>query len=288
MTGAVELAGAALARGDLIAAYDLSASALADEESAALRHLQILALARMGDTLRAREVFAGCGLETSADPHHRAVGARLLKDRALGLEAGEDQLIALLDAFEAYHSIYLESRDSFPGINAATLAFMGGESDRAQQLASDILADPDVAEGVDYYRAATRAEALLILGRVDEAARALREPLIADSHDHGARSTTRRQLAMVATRLGLSASEQSALLEPLMAPKVIHYCGHMFAADPDAEERLRRSIEFMLDEEKVGFAFGSLASGADILFAEAALDPLGLCRGGSHRHRGGP
>ena len=272
MTGAVERAGAALARGDLIAAYDLSASALADEESAALRHLQILALARMGDTVRAREIFAACGLETSADPHHRAVGARLLKDRALALEAGEEQLASLSDAFEAYHSIYLESRDSFPGVNAATLALLGGRSDRAQQLASDILADPDVAEGVDYYRAATRAEALLILGRVDEASRALRDPQVADSQDHGARSTTRRQLAMVATRLGLLEPEQSALLKPLMAPRVIHYCGHMFAADPDAEGRLRRSIEIMLDEEKVGFAYGSLASGADLLFAEAALE----------------
>ena len=76
---------------------------------------------------------------------HRSGGGPL-KDRALALEAGEEQLGAFSDAFEAYHSIYLESGDSFPGINAATLAFMGGESDRAQQLASDILADPDVAD----------------------------------------------------------------------------------------------------------------------------------------------
>ncbi|HET9428215.1 MAG TPA: adenylate/guanylate cyclase domain-containing protein [Allosphingosinicella sp.] len=272
MSGAVEKAAEALARGDLIAAYDLTASAAGEEESSALRHLQILALARMGDTERAREMFDSHGLAKSPDPHHRAVGARLLKDRALALPPGQERLAALSDAFEAYHSIYLKSNDSFPGINAATLAFLGDRSERAEALARAVLTDPAVAEGVDYYRAATRAEALLILGRIDDASRALRAPIIGDSHDHGARSTTRRQLAMIATGLDLSESEQDALLEPLMAPKVAHYCGHMFAADADAEARIRADIDAILAEEKVGFAYGSLASGADLLFAEAVLD----------------
>src|SRR5688500_4445242 len=63
MTGAAELAKAALARGDLIAAYDSTVSAMTEgDESPALRHLQVLALARMGDTERAMELFAAFGL----------------------------------------------------------------------------------------------------------------------------------------------------------------------------------------------------------------------------------
>src|SRR5687768_7413830 len=106
MTGASERANAALARGDLITAYDTTVSAIAEgDESPALRHLQVLALARMGDTERAMELFSVHSLAESPDPHHRAVGARLLKDRALALSPGEERTAALQTAFEAYHTI---------------------------------------------------------------------------------------------------------------------------------------------------------------------------------------
>ena len=61
------------------------------------------------------------------------------------------------------------------------------------------------------------------------------------------------------------------LLAPLAPPRVAHFCGHMFAADAAAEARLRAEIDAVLDEEDVGFAYGALACGADLLFAEAAL-----------------
>lgn len=276
MTGAAELAKAALARGDLIAAYDSTVSAMAEgDESPALRHLQVLALARMGDTERAMELFAAFGLEASPDPHHRAVGARLLKDRALALADGDERRRALEDAFEAYHSIYLESGDSFPGINAATLALLAGRHEQADELAERLLADPAVADSSDYYMAVTRAEALLILGRSAEVADALLSPAIRDSRDHGARSTTSRQLAMVGAHLGLSEAERASLLAPLMPPRTAHYCGHMFAADHAAEVRLKAQIREALERENVGFAYGSLASGGDLVFAEAALE-LGI------------
>jgi hypothetical protein len=62
-----------------------------------------------------------------------------------------------------------------------------------------------------------------------------------------------------------------ALLAPLAPPRVAHFCGHMFAADPPAEARLRGRFDGCSSEEAVGFAYGALACGADILFAEAAL-----------------
>ncbi|WP_114953720.1 adenylate/guanylate cyclase domain-containing protein [Sphingosinicella terrae] len=269
---AASLARSALARGDLIAAYDVTVSAIAGgDPSSEIRHQQVLALARMGDADRAMERFAAYGLESSTDPHERAVGARLLKDRALALAPGAERQAALKAAFEAYHSIFAASRDAFPGINAATLALLAGEEAQARGLAEALLADPEVAASRDYYAAATRAEALLVLGRLAEVTEALRMSAIRDSVDHGARSTTARQLAMVARHRGLDDASRTELLKPLVPPRVAHFAGHMFAADAAAEARLREAVDIALEAETVGFAYGALACGADIVIAEAAL-----------------
>ena len=273
MTEAAALASAALSRGDLIGAYDATVTAIAEgDESGAIRHQQILALARMGDTERAMGLFAAYGLDRSADPHQRAVGARLLKDRALEQPDGEARTEALAAAFEAYHDIYLKSGDSFPGINAATLALLAGREREARALAAALLEDPEVAAAGDYYKAATRAEALLILGRTDEVTEALGGEAIRASKDYGGRSSTLRQLDMVAAFLGMRADERKGLLAPLAPPMVAHFCGHMIAADTGAEARLRGEIDALLDAEPVGFAYGGLACGGDILIAEAMLD----------------
>jgi class 3 adenylate cyclase len=92
------------------------------------------------------------------------------------------------------------------------------------------------------------------------------------STDYGGRSSTLRQLDMIATFLGMRADERKALLAPLAPPRVAHYCGHMFAADAGAEARIRGQIDSLLDAEGVGFAYGALACGGDMLIAEALLD----------------
>jgi adenylate cyclase len=272
MTEAALSAKAALARGDLIAAYDATVSAIAGgDESGAVRHQQILALARMGDTERAMELFAGYGLDRSGDPHERAVGARLLKDRALAAPPDE-RGARLEEAFRAYEAIYRDSRDSFPGINAATLALLAGRDEAARDLAAALIEDAAVAGAGDYYMAVTLAEALLILKRTEEAHAALLGEAVRDCEDHGARSTSCRQLAMVARHLGMDDAASASLLAPLAPPRALHYCGHMFASDAAAEARLSAEIGAILDEENVGFAYGALACGGDLLVAEAALE----------------
>lgn len=272
MSGAADLAKRALSRGDLITAYDITVLAIGEgDRSNEVRHQQILALARMGDTDRAMELFSAYRLDRSGHPHERAIGARLLKDRAMALPAGEARRAALEQAFAAYHAIYLDSGDSFPGINAATLALLAGDGPRAHALAEALLADPGVAGAADYYMAATRAEALLVLGRLGEAGAALGSAPVRDCADYGARASTARQLGRIASCLGLDDPARTALLAPLTPPRVAHFCGHMFASDAANEARLRAEIDRVLDAEGIGFAYGALACGADLLFAEAAL-----------------
>ncbi|MGE0179678.1 MAG: adenylate/guanylate cyclase domain-containing protein [Sphingomonas sp.] len=269
---AAALAKAALSRGDLIGAYDVTVAAIqAGDLSNEIRHQQILALARMGDTDRAMGLFARYELDRSSDPHERAVGARLLKDRALSLPPGEARSGALEAAFEAYHAIYVDSRDAFPGINAATLALLAGREACAHELAQALLTDPAVAAAADYYSAVTGAEALLILGRDAEMTGALRGEAVSDCKDYGARSTTLRQLAMIAAHRGMAGDAIGAALAPLAPPRVAHFCGHIFVADGAAEARLEAEIARLIDEEQIGFFYGALAAGADLLFAEAAL-----------------
>jgi len=272
MEDAVTTAKAALSRGDLIGAYDATVAAIRDgDDGTEIRHQQILALARMGDTERAMGLFASYGLGRSEDAHERAVGARLLKDRALSLAAGEARGNALEAAFEAYHAIYAASGDAFPGINAATLALLAGRQDEARRLAAAVLEDPAVEASTDYYSAATRAEALMLLGHDTGVVAALSSDPVRDCRDYGARSSTLRQLAMIAAHLGMDHEASRILLAPLAPPRVAFFSGHIFASDADAEARLAAQIEAALAAEQVGFVYGALAAGADILFAEAAL-----------------
>src|SRR3712207_5863837 len=170
MSQAADLARAALARGDLIAAFDVTVSAIADGDgSSAVRHQQVLALARMGDTERAMERFAAYRLGESPHAHERAVGARLLKDRALSLAPGAARSDALRAAHEAYLTVYRESGDSFPGINAASLALLAGGEPCARPLAGAVAADPAAGAAAGYYAPAPRGAALIPLGRIDQA-----------------------------------------------------------------------------------------------------------------------
>ena len=124
-----------------------------------------------------------------------------------------------------------------------------------------------------YYRPASEAEAALVLGDTESARRALSRAATA-STDLAARAATRRQLRMICDARQIA----DDVLDPLASPTVIHYTGHMIAAPgtrgrfpADYEAAVAAQIAERLKEHHVGFGYGSLASGGDILFAEALL-----------------
>ncbi|WP_108812521.1 tetratricopeptide repeat-containing protein [Sphingorhabdus sp. Alg231-15] len=262
----------AIDQGNLLLAYDLARVAIeAGDESAELRHLLVLTLARMGDGQQAMELYELYGLHSSANAHHRSLAARILKDAALALPDGEERDEALAAAYRAYADIYEDSGDAYPGINAASLALLSGDKKKAEELASSIIALNPISNPKDYYDAATLAEALLINGRADEAAAALYMASQLPDANSGAKSSTSRQLLLLARTLDLDADKQNALLVPISPPTVIHYCGHMFLEDATVEASLRQRIDDFLDNQNVDFVYGSLAAGADILVAEAII-----------------
>jgi len=257
----------ALSKGDLFGAYDLASRELASGLTIPqLYHRKALALARMGDPQRALEVFRGGGLDQSEDSDIRALAARLLKDR--GLEGSRRELIA---GYLEYLRIWRESGKTYQGINAATLAMLLGKTGKARRLARRILTNKEVREPGDYYCAATRAEALILLGDMAGAADAAALSRRLPNSTVGNRATTTRQLAILAERMGIAESARERVLERLRAPASFHYTGHIFRPDPTQEARIVLATEAILDERKAQYAFGSIAAGADILVAETVL-----------------
>lgn len=274
---ATALTQAAINNGNLLLAYDTAISAINEgDTSVELRHLLVLALARMGNSEQAMALFHQYGLDSSPDAHHRSIAARILKDAAFGISptassARDERKDALLSAYHAYRVIFEESGDAYPGINAASLAFLAGQTDEAVAIAETLLELAEIAEPDNYFDTATQAEALMITGRLDDAQRSLNKAGAMPDANAGARASTNRQLELVGRQAGLDEQAVAALLAPIAPPSVIHFCGHIFLENAETEARLKAAIDAFLDENDVGYAYGALAAGADILIAEAVL-----------------
>jgi class 3 adenylate cyclase/tetratricopeptide (TPR) repeat protein len=260
-------------RGELLSAFDLADRALAEHpDDGWFKHRAVLALARIGSTAEATRRFATYGLADSEDEDVAALRARLEKDMALSAQ-GPVRLQRLVRASDAYEAIFAATGGYYPAINAATLLLLRGQQDRSRRLAARVLELIDPIDG-SYYAVATMAEAQLLLGEVDAARASLQRASSLHADDFGAVSTTRRQLRMICDRLGLPRE----LLDALAAPAVAHFCGHRIAAagqagrfTPAALPSVERGIARAVARFPCRYAYGALASGADIMWAEALL-----------------
>jgi hypothetical protein len=260
-------------RGELILAYDTAMRALAEfPDDLWLRHRAVLLLAKSGATRRAKHEFAALKLAGREETDIAALEARIAKDEALQA-APEARQPLFSHAADLYERPYRAGGGYYPGVNVATLRLLAGERDRAERVAREVLPLCDGASDDPYYIAVSRAEALLVLGDDAGARRALGEAAGLGT-DLAARATTRRQLRLVCEARGLD----EAVLAPLEPPTVIHYTGHMIAAPgaagrftADREGEVAAAIAAILARQRVGFGYGALASGSDILVAEALL-----------------
>jgi hypothetical protein len=94
-------------------------------------------------------------------------------------------------------------------------------------------------------------------------------------HDLRALASTIRKLKLVVAAKQVDPN----VLAELAPPSVIHYLGHIIAAPggrgrfpASQEESVKRQITECFANKDLGFAYGSLSAGADILFAEAVLE----------------
>ncbi len=233
---------------------------------------------RSGALERGQQLYEQLGVGRQSDVDSQSLGARILKDQALGTEAANrKQRLSL--AAQAYEDVYRNAQSSYPAVNAATLYYLASERDKAATLAAATLAaceqeEPDRDIG-RYWHSATIAEAALVLGDVKRAEAALADASAITAADFTARATTRKQLRLVCAAANLPTS----LLAPIAVPDVAFFAGHIISPPgisgrfpANQEEVVRGEIAKVLDAHPVGFAFGSLAAGADIIIAELCLE----------------
>ncbi|PJK30168.1 tetratricopeptide repeat-containing protein [Minwuia thermotolerans] len=267
---------AELSRGENLHAHDLAARAREQwPDHEGLKHLAVLALARSGAVDLARRRFGEYGLDEARSEESFSLDARLHKDRALADPDRPDHE-ALDQSIAAYESGYNVDRGYYPAINIATLSLLAGYAEKAHHWATAALTDAEAKlERDGYYAEATRAEALLLLDRTEEAAASAAQAAALAGANYAECATTLRQLQMICRHKGLQAS----LLESLRPPPVIHFCGHIIAPPgaagrfpADQEGDVREALRETFAALSCSYAIGSLAAGADILAAETALD----------------
>ena len=205
----------------------------------------------------------------------QSLRGRLFKDayhRAPDSEGAADVLAAARDH---YLNAYRAGRDPHPGINAATLTLLLGEPDAARTLAREvqaIVAERGVSSPWDV---ATDAEARLLQGDVDAAARSYAAACTLAGDNAGIVATMRRQLRLLARAI----PDARTLLPILPVPDVVAFAGHMVDAKAREAPRfpaalvpaVRAALERHLAEINQPIVFTSAACGADLLFIEAAL-----------------
>ena len=271
--------GGLMKQSEFLKAYDLANTALrAHPDDRHLQHRAVLALARIGAPERAQARFVELGLDKIQDDEEiLALAARLQKDLAFALPQGlrGAKLASAALAYEqAYHS---GGGGYFPAINVASLHLMAGASQEALDWANR--ADALAASDPSYYGIATRAEAAVIRADYTEASRFLGEAAALANQDYASMRSTRQQLRRLLSHQGQDAD---AMLAPLDAPMVVHFCGHLVAPEGSdgrfpAQEmgRVQSEISTLLEARNIRFGVGSLAAGSDILIAEALLEAGG-------------
>ncbi len=268
--------------GQFFSAYDTAIRGLAAYPgNHALGHRAVLALARSGATAPARALFHELALERamSAEPEIAALRARLLKDEAFATTDAARRRAGLAEAANAYEHILATAASHYPAINAATLWLHAGEEVRAAELARAAIGMAGetlecAAGDARFWAMASQAEAHLVLGEVEAARVRMREAVVAGAGDVAAVAVFARSFVRTARARGVADMIDAALRRP----SLIHYTGHIVAA-PGAAGRFPARLEYdvaariatIVDNRPVEIGYGSLAAGADILFAEAIL-----------------
>lgn len=227
---------------------------------AQLRRTQLRALAA---SLSGDDAFAKAMLKTlPADTESLGILGGVLKRR--WRDTGERR--SLQASYDAYRAANAPREDHYPTVNLAALSLQLGDRQQSAVLAKRALELVDAERSPSRWALASRAEALLLLGRTDEARVAYRTA----ADGAGARDVAvmRRQ-----ARLDLRALEQDEhALDAELSPGAVAcvLSARLDGAEwtPARMSAARRQLEALVRERGVVLGFCSAARGAELLFAD--------------------
>jgi class 3 adenylate cyclase len=159
-----------------------------------------------------------------------------------------------------------------------------GDRTKAESLARTVIhlcAERWRANQRDYWTVATVAEANLLLGRQEQAAKYCAFARKQCASNYSSLASTRRQLTLLARYLPVDAR----ILDILRIPPVAAFSGHLLDAPgqqrsrfpESAAEPVKRRIAEVLGRLDIRIGYGSAACGADVLFQECLRERGGEC-----------
>ena len=263
---------------DYIQSYTRSVEALSQSPSNKdFQHQAVLSLARTGSLDLALLEYERYGLDKVRNHEDiMALGGRLSKDlylRALRHGNAAKAKHYAQNSADQYDAAFQDSQGYYSGINAASMAFL---ADMPQDVVLgrvkailDILPPAETLTAQDhYFITATRAECFLLNENMDKAAETLKAAISFDPLNYTAHAATIKQFRMILKKKGKPAD----WLSSSSPPRAIHYAGHI-DLDLSSEdlESLCISVSDHLQHYDIGFGYGALAAGSDIIIAEALL-----------------
>lgn len=239
-----------------------------------------LANARAGATHEAHAILDRAQAAAGAAPELLSeilsLRGRLWKDAYHRAPEARDAAEMAGRARREYLAAYALQGNAFPGINAASMAMVGGDPAEARRLAREIL-DRLAAKPAphDAWDLATAGEAHLLLGEI-ELARERYAAACARGGDAGSVATMRRQVRLLARVLPGAADALGAL----PAAAVLAFAGHMIDAPGRSAPRFPASlvpdVKAALRARLAGLRqpvfYTSAACGADLLLIESAQE----------------
>ena len=248
-----------------------------------LTQLFSLLLIKCGFLLTARDLLSRLMMQGNFDEETLGILGRVHKEMWLIEGNGAADHPYLARSRELYMGAYRRSRGSYSGINAASLSLIMGDKGISERLAREVIGicseswkDPARR---DYWTLATAAEAFLLLGRQQKAAKYYRLARASSRLNYSNLASTRRQLKL----LGSYATVDPRVLEALRIPPVVAFSGHMIDPPgqksphfpPAAADSVKKQIAALLKKHSVRIGYASAASGADVLFHECLQERRG-------------
>jgi tetratricopeptide (TPR) repeat protein len=267
----IDLIESLLNKGRTFEAYNELESALKDDpDNIRLQQLSGLTSARLGLLERAKKIMENLAGKEN-DSETSGILGRIYKD--FWKTTGDLYYLDL--SINTYMKAFLETKNGYNGINAASLTYLSGRREDAIKLAKETIIYVEQWDN-DYWKEATLGEAFLLCGDTKAARKHYLNAVESGKSVPGSIHSTVEQLKLLSAVIP-DAEEMRNLFDEI---NVVIFAGHMIDSPsgntvrfPEyAAEKVKKQIGAFLDRIKANIGFSSLACGGDILFAESILE----------------
>jgi class 3 adenylate cyclase/tetratricopeptide (TPR) repeat protein len=272
--------------GEPLLAFDVVSEGLeSSPDNVPLRRLLALAMARSGAARQANRVLTVLYQQGHRDEESIGLLARTHKNLAAEADSDVERKHHLRKAFRYYFGAYRTSGGFWTGINAATLACLLNDENRAVALAEEVRkecleklrASATEVAGQRYWLLSTLGEAALLQQQWEVAIRWYEQAVALCGNDWGKLQSTRHNARLLVEHFE---RDFSGLDSVFKAPTVIVFSGHLVDRRdravsrltaqlvPEVKNEIRRRLQSL--NARIGYA--SAACGSDILFHEVMLE----------------